>query len=279
MPGRRGLAYWLLAGFFALFVLFLYGPTLTILVLSFQGPKGGLTFPMNGVSLHWFGNLFEKQMVGDFAGSFGRSMILGLGVMIVTVVASFSAGLAFRHRFRGSTVLFYLAIASLIVPSILISLGIGLLYRVLGWETAWYSSGFGSHLTWTLPFGLLIMFAVFNRFDRRYEEAARDLGATPWQTIRFVVLPILLPSLVGVGLFGFTLSYDEFARRLYTAGTFNTLPLEIYGMTTNVTTPVLYALGTVTTGVSFLAIGLALGVFTILRRRQQRHGSDAGRAA
>ena len=69
MNGRRGPAYWLLAGFFALFVLFLYGPTLTILVLSFQGPQGGLTFPMNGVSVHWFKNLFEKQMVGDFAGS------------------------------------------------------------------------------------------------------------------------------------------------------------------------------------------------------------------
>ena len=50
-------------------MLFLYGPTLTILILSFQGPTGGLTFPMNGVSLHWFGNLFEKQAVGDFGGS------------------------------------------------------------------------------------------------------------------------------------------------------------------------------------------------------------------
>ena len=159
-------------------MLFLYGPTLTILILSFQGPSGGLTFPMRGVSLHWFGNLFEKQMVGDFAGSFQRSIVLGLVTMVVTVVVSFSAGLAFRTRFRGSSVVFYLAIASLIVPSILISLGIGLLFRVLGIDTAWYSSAFGAHLTWTLPFGLLIMFAVFNRFDRRYEEAARDLGAT-----------------------------------------------------------------------------------------------------
>ena len=99
MNGRRGPAYWLLAGFFALFVLFLYGPTLTILVLSFQGPSGGLTFPMNGVSVHWFKNLFEKQMVGDFAGSLQRSMILGVAAMLVTVVASFSAGLAFRSRF------------------------------------------------------------------------------------------------------------------------------------------------------------------------------------
>lgn len=277
--GKRGRAFWLLATFFALFVLFLYGPTITIVMLSFQGPSGGLTFPMNGVSVHWFKNLFEKQMVGDFSGSFQRSMILGVATMIVTVVVSFSAGLAFRKRFFGAGAIFYLAIASLIVPSILISLGIGLLFRVLDLDAAWYSSAFGAHLTWTLPFGLLIMFAVFNRFDRRYEEAARDLGATPWQTIRHVIVPILLPSLIGVGLFGFTLSYDEFARSLYTAGTFNTLPLEIYGMTTNVTTPVLYALGTVTTGLSFLVIALALVSNVIINRRRARFGSDAGKAA
>ncbi|HSI02180.1 MAG TPA: ABC transporter permease [Reyranella sp.] len=276
---RKGPAFWLLTAFFALFVLFLYGPTITIVILSFQGPSGGLTFPMRGLSLHWFANLFEKQMVGDFAGSFERSIVLGLATMVVTLLASFSAGLAFRKRFRGATAIFYLAIASLIVPSILISLGIGLLFRVLGIDSAWYSSAFGAHLTWTLPFGLLIMFAVFNRFDRRYEEVARDLGATSWQTVKHVIVPILLPSLIGVGLFGFTLSYDEFARSLYTSGTFNTLPLEIYGMTTNVTTPVLYALGTVTTGLSFLVIALALVSTIIVRRRRERLGSDAGKAA
>jgi putative spermidine/putrescine transport system permease protein len=277
--GKRGPAFWLLAAFFTLFVLFLYGPTLTILVLSFQGPEGTLTFPMRGLSLHWFYNLFQTQLVGDIAGALKRSLVLGVVVMIVTMVVSFSAGLAFRNRFRGSTILFYLAIASLIVPSILISLGIGLLFRVLDLDPAWYTSAFGAHLTWTLPFGLLIMLAVFNRFDRRYEEAARDLGATPWQTIRHVVIPIVLPSLIGVGLFGFTLSYDEFARSLYTSGTFNTLPLEIYGMTTNITTPVLYALGTVTTAVSFLVIAIALISFAWIRRRRERHGSDAGKAA
>ena len=159
--GRRGPGFWLLAGFFALFVLFLYGPTITILVLSFQGPTGGLTFPMQGVSVHWFGNLFEKQMVGDFAGSFERSMILGVLAMLVTVVASFSAGLAFRTRFRGSALIFYLAIASLIVPSVLVSLGIGLLFRVVGWDPAWYSSAFGAHLTWTLPSGPVTSFNVY----------------------------------------------------------------------------------------------------------------------
>jgi putative spermidine/putrescine transport system permease protein len=268
---RRGAGFWILTAFFALFVLFLYGPLTTIFILSFQGPNGGLTFPMNGSSFHWFNNLlFEQQAVGDFGGAFSRSLMLGLMTMAATVVVSLLAGLAFRRRFIGAGPLFYLAIASLIVPSILISLGIGLAFQVFGLEPAWYSSGFGAHLTWTLPFGLLIMFAVFNRFNPAYEEAARDLGATPWQTFAHVVLPIILPSLVGVGLFGFTLSYDEFARTLMTAGTFNTLPLEIYGMTTNVTTPVLYALGTVTTLFSMSVIIIALAAIAVLRLRRAR---------
>jgi putative spermidine/putrescine transport system permease protein len=267
---RRGLGFYVLAAFFTLFVLFLYGPLTTIFILSFQGPAGGLTFPMNGVSLHWFRNLMETQAVGDFGGSFTRSFLLGLMVMVTTVVISLLAGMAFRRPFWGATPLFYTAIASLIVPSILVSLGIGLLFQVLGLEPVWYSSAFGAHLTWTLPFGLLIMFAVFNRFNPAYEEAARDLGATSWQTFRHVVLPLILPSLIGVGLFGFTLSYDEFARTLMAAGSFNTLPLEIYGMTTNVTTPVLYALGTVTTLFSAAIILLALAAIYFSQRAARR---------
>ncbi|MDB5369864.1 MAG: transporter permease [Roseomonas sp.] len=276
MPGR--LARFLLTGLFALFLLFLYGPTLTIAVLSFQGPDGGLTFPMNGVSLHWFGQLFATQAVGDIGAALKRSLALAAMVTATTVVVSLAAGMAFRRRFPGATVLFYLTLASLIVPSILVSLGIGLLFNLMEWEPAWYSSAYGAQLTWILPFGLLIMFAVFNRFDRAWEEAARDMGATPWQEFVHVVLPIIAPSVVGIALFGFTLSFDEFARTLMTAGNGNTLPLEILGMTTTVTTPVLYALGTASTALSFVVIGCAILGMRGLRpvgRLRPPHGPEA----
>ncbi|MFQ1701281.1 ABC transporter permease [Loktanella agnita] len=273
----RPRSFYGLAVFFGLFLLFLYGPTLTIGILSFQGPGGGLTFPMQGVSLHWFYDLFQQQAVGDIWGSFRRSFVLGLMVMVVTVVVSVMGGLAFRRRFPGSNILFYLIITSLVIPSILVSLGVGLIFSQSGLPVHWATSGFGSQLTWTLPFGLLIMFAVFNRFDKSYEEAARDLGATPWQTLRHVVIPIIAPSLIGVALFGFTLSYDEFARTLLTAGSYNTLPLEIFGMTTNVTTPVLYALGTLTTLFSLLIIGAFLFITWWSTRRKAKRGSDAGK--
>lgn len=273
----RPRSFYILSAFFALFILFLYGPTITIGILSFQGEGGGLTFPMRGVSLYWFYDLFEQQAVGDIWGSFRRSFALGLMVMVVTVVVSVMGGLAFRRKFPGSNILFYLIITSLVIPSILISLGVGLLFSQSGLNVHWSTSGFGAQLTWTLPFGLLIMFAVFNRFDKSYEEAARDLGATPWQTLRHVVLPIIAPSLIGVALFGFTLSYDEFARTLLTSGSYNTLPLEIYGMTTNVTSPVLYALGTLTTVFSLIIIGAFLCVALIANKRRARQGSDAGK--
>jgi putative spermidine/putrescine transport system permease protein len=280
-------SFYLLATLFGLFVLFLYGPMVTILILSFQGPGGGLTFPMNGVSVHWFEKLWEGLGVVDIWAAFRRSLRLGLVVMVLTIVLSLSAGLAYRKPFRGSNLLFYVVVASLIVPSIVVSLGIGLEFRLIddavklmaetfGWTyvtenytTAMdiYSSGLGAQLTWTLPFGLLITFAIFNRFDRRYEEAARDLGATPWQSFAHVVLPIIAPSVIGIGLFGFTLSWDEVARSSQAMGDLNTLPLELEGLTTTVTNPQIYALGTVTTGVSFLVIFSALGLMRALRRR------------
>jgi putative spermidine/putrescine transport system permease protein len=258
-------------------VLFLYGPIATIVVLSVQGPAGGLVFPLHGISLYWFSDLFRPQSIGDIWGSFDRSLKLGLIVLVLTVVCSFFAGLGFRRRFAGGTLLFYVVVAGLIMPSVVVSLGIGSMFELMGWERNWFSSALGAHLTWTLPFGLLIMFAVFNRFNPAYEEAARDLGATGYQTIRHVVLPIVAPSLIGVALFGFTLSYDELARTSQSVGALNTLPLELQAMQTNATTPVIYALGTLTTALSFAVISICLITVLLLQWRRARHGSDAGK--
>lgn len=283
----RPASFWLLALFFCAFVLFLYGPMFAIFVLSFQGPEGGLTFPLRGVSLHWFHQLWEGIGTVDIGAAFRRSLALGSVVMVLTVALSLAAGLAYRKRLPGGTALFYVVVASLIMPSIVVSLGIGLMFRLLdgalhGWLEAHapslaegfvstlglFSSGLGAQLTWTLPFGLLIMFAVFNRFNPAYEEAARDLGATPRQSLVHVVLPLIGPSLVGIGMFGFTLSWDEIARSSQAMGDLNTLPLELQGLTTTVTTPVIYALGTVTTVISFVVVGTTLAIVWVWRRRR-----------
>jgi putative spermidine/putrescine transport system permease protein len=286
---KRPAGFWGLLAVFAAFVLFLYGPMITIFILIFQGPDGGLTFPLRGISLHWFYKLAEGLGVVDIGAAFKRSLFLGSVVMALTMLMSVLAGLAFRKKLRGGDALFYVTVASLIMPSIIVSLGIGLQFRLMdtgikSFLEAWgmsdtlegfgtslglFTSAMGAHLTWTLPFGLLIMFAVFNRFNPAYEEAAQDLGATPWQTFKHVVFPLIAPSVVGVGMFGFTLSWDEIARTSQAIGDVNTLPLELQGLTTTVTNPAIYALGSVTTLISFVVIGVALSTSAWLRRRRR----------
>lgn len=270
MNKKKPLSYYLLAGFFGLFVLFLYGPMSAVFLLSLQGPDGSLTFPMKGFSFMWMQSVFEEQRVGNFVDAFWRSLWLGLIVMVLTVIFSVMSGMAFRSRFKGSNVIFYLTISSLIVPSILISLGIAVVFSLAGFTNAWYTSALGAHLTWTIPFAFLIMLGIFGRFNPAYEEASRDLGATDVKTFWQIVFPLIASSVIGVAFLSFTLSYDEFTRTSLASGDTNTLPLEIFGMTTNVTSPALYALGTLTTLFSFVLIGVALFVIQTLANRQSK---------
>jgi putative spermidine/putrescine transport system permease protein len=242
---------------------------IAMFVLSFQGPRGGTSFPMRGFSLHWYNKLIEPSMVGDMQGALGRSLILAIIVMIITALFSTMLAMAFRKRFWGSEVLFYTIMAGLMVPGILLSLGLATLMKQMGIPTAWWSSGLGVHVVWTLPFGFLVMMAVFNRFDSLLEEAARDMGANEWTVFKEITLPLISPGIVAAGLFGFTLSYDEFARTTLLSGEFNTLPLDINASMTQRIRPTLFALGTASTVFSISLIALFVVVYMIIYRRSR----------
>ncbi|MFO1351013.1 MAG: ABC transporter permease [Gammaproteobacteria bacterium] len=257
----------LFGGYYGLFLLFIYGPMFAMFILSFQGPKGGTSFPMQGVSLYWWQKLLEPSTVGDLRGALLRSLILAVVVMVITALFSTMLAMAFRKPFFGSGLLFYTVMTGIMVPGILLSLGLATLLKQIGIPPAWWSTGLGVHVVWTLPFGFLVMMAVFNRFDGRLEEAARDMGASEWTVFKEVTLPLITPGIVAAGLFGFTLSYDEFARTTLLAGEHNTLPLDINASMTQRVRPTLFALGTASTLVSLLMIGLFLGIYTLLYRR------------
>lgn len=272
----RPKSFYFLGAFFVLFLAFIYGPMIAIYILSFQGKTGGMSFPMVGFSTHWFEVLAQGrggEGVGDVPAAFQRSMRLAFFVALFTVTISVSAGLGFRRKFPGSTFLFYLTVSSMVMPSIFVGFGIALGFNLLGFSPYWATSGILSQLTWTLPFGLLIMFIVMGRFNPAYEEAATDLGATSRQRLFEVIIPILLPGIIGIAMAGFTGSYDEFARTGLNIGSANTLPMEIAALTQMATTPVLFAIGTVTTVLSFtLILGTLLLTGRMVRRRQVRIG-------
>ena len=268
ISASRPWTFYVLASLFGAYLLFLYGPMCVIYLLSFQGENGGVTFPMVGHSTVWFQEIVKPGQMANIPVSFGRSVSLAAVVSCITVVFAVAAGLGFRRKFPGSGVVFYIAVASLVMPGLLVGFGIGLTFRFLGLNTSMFSSALGAQLTWTLPFGMFAMFAVVNRFNRSWEEAAADLGATSWQRLRHVTLPILLPGILGVAMGAFTLSYDEYARTTLTIGPLNTLPLELYALISSATSPTLFAIGTVTTVTSFTIIALTLVlVFRMQRRR------------
>ena len=257
----------LFSGYYGLFLIFIYGPMIAMFILSFQGRRGGTSFPMRGASFYWWQKLIEPSTVGYMQGALLRSLILALIVMVITAVFSTMLAMAFRKRFIGSNLLFYTVMSGLMVPGILLSLGLATLLRQIGMPAAWWSSGLGVHVVWTLPFGFLVMMAVFNRFDTSLEEAARDMGADEWMVFKEVTFPLILPGVVAAGLFGFTLSYDEFARTTLLAGEFNTLPLDINASMTQRIRPTLFALGTASTLFSLLMIALFLAIYSVLYRR------------
>ena len=263
---------WIKTGFSAYyitFIVFIYGPMIAMFVLSFQGRRGGTSFPLRGVSVYWWQKLIEPSTVGDLQGAMGRSIMLALIVMVITALFSTMLAMAFRKRFFGSGVLFYMVMSGLMVPGILLSLGLASLLKQIGISPNWWSSALGVHVVWTLPFGFLVMMAVFNRFDSSLEEAARDMGADEWTVFKEVTLPLILPGIVAAGLFGFTLSYDEFARTTLLSGEYNTLPLDINASMTQRIRPTLFALGTASTIFSIMMIGLFLMIYTALYRRSR----------
>ncbi len=255
--------------YYVLFIVFIFGPMIAMFTLSFQGRRGGTSFPMRGFSIYWWEKLLEPSSIGDLQGALARSLILALVVMAITALFSTMLAMAFRQKFRGSNLLFYTVMLGLMVPGVLLSLGLATLMRQIGIPAAWWSSGLGVHVVWTLPFGFLVMMAVFNRFDSRLEEAARDMGAGEWTVFREITLPLILPGIVAAGLFGFTLSYDEFARTTLLSGEYNTLPLDINASMTQRIRPTLFALGTASTLFSLCLIGLFIVVYTILYRRSR----------
>lgn len=268
ISASRPWTFYALGGLFCAYLLFLYGPMCVIYLLSFQGENGGVTFPMVGHSTVWFQEIMKPGQMANIPVAFGRSVSLAAVVSCITVVFAVAAGLGFRRRFPGSGIVFYIAIASLVMPGLLVGFGIGLMFRFLGLDTGLFTSALGAQLTWTLPFGMFAMFAVVNRFNRAWEEAAADLGASAWQRLRYVTLPILLPGILGVAMGAFTLSYDEYARTTLTIGPLNTLPLELYALISSATSPTLFAIGTLTTAASFTIIAVTLIlVFRMQRRR------------
>jgi len=256
----------ILAVYLGLFLLFLYGPFIVLAILSFQtGPEGGPQFPIVEWSTYWYRHLLGLTPPSRIAPlpineAMARSLALAFMTMVVSTVLGTAAAQAFRKRFRGSGIVFYLIVLGMMVPGVLVGLGVALLANFLGIERHWFSTAFVLHVVYTFPFAFLVMLAIFNRFDQSVEEASWSLGVSPVKTFRKVTFPMIFPGVLSAMLFAFTLSYDEFSRTLFASGRDLTLPLAIYGTFSVEIHPNVFAFGVLTTLFSFAL----LAVYAIL---------------
>lgn len=276
---------WIFFVYIGFILVVMYFPFIIMAILSFQGPRGGHTFPLRGTSTIWYWKLFhpgeltEYSDVGEFLGNYlaalERSLLLALITLIISTVFAMMAAQAFRRRFRGSNTVFYIWLLGIIVPGITVSLGMALVVQSLDIVPYWLTTGLAVHVIWTLPFSLIVFLMFFNRFDSSLEDAALTLGATRWQTFRYVTLPLMQPAVLTSMLFAFTLSLDEFQRSLLVTGNEQTLPLMVMASVTTRITPTLYALGTLTTLLSFALVAGYLILMTISLRKSRRISEKA----
>jgi putative spermidine/putrescine transport system permease protein len=267
---------WLLGGYTAAFVVFLYAPFVVLAILSFQtGPEGGPQFPIVDWSTYWYRHLFGLTPPSRIAplpieSALIRSLTLAFMTMIVSTVLGVMTAQAFRTKFKGAGVVFYLIILGMMVPGVLIGLGMALLANGFGLDRHWWSTAFALHVVYTFPFAFLVMLAIFNRFDVSVEEASWSLGVSPARTFRKVTFPLIFPGVLSAMLFAFTLSYDEFARTLFTSGRELTLPLAIYGTFSVEIHPNIFAFGVLTTLFSFALLAVYAILMSLSVRRARR---------
>ncbi len=280
-PRRTDWSKWILGVYFFLFLGFLYLPMILMGVLSFQGNFGALTWPFRGpVSLHWWSSLFDSSVIGSHADDIstaGRnSLWVSLAAGAIVAFLSFTLSVAFRRNFRGSSVAFYLILLALMTPGFLLAVGTQLFWSFMDQPTSIWKTSLGANVIWGIPFGFLVMLAVWNRYDDSVEEAARDLGANKTRTFREVTLPLVWTGIFGSFLFGATLTWNDYDRSiLFQISSTDTLPLTIGGLTfTGAIRPDLYALGTATTVASILVVLTFLVVASLVIKLR---GGGAGR--
>lgn len=275
MRKRRDWAKWGLGTYFAAFLVFLYAPIILMGVLSFQGYFGAITFPFRGpLSLRWWRLLFDPSQFGSHANEIRTaatgSLWISLTAGAIVAFIAFTLSMAFRQRwrFKSDAAFFYVVMLALMTPGFLLAVGTQLFWKYLDEPTSIWHTALGANIVWGIPFGFLVMLAVWNRYDRRIEEAAHDLGANSRRTFREVTLPLVWTGIFGCFLFGFTLTWNDYDRSvLFQREATQTLPLEIGGLTfTTAIRPDLYALGMLTTLVTLIAVGIVLLVAALRLR-------------
>ena len=219
---------------------FLYLPLIVVVIFSFNDSK--LNAEWVGFTTAWYAKLFSNQ---EMLAAATNSLIIAVVAAGLATVLGTMAGIA-MHRFR-SRLLPIMVLTPIAMPEILLGVSLLIFFiSTFGEESLSLATVIIAHTTFCIGFVAIIVRARLAGMDESVFEAARDLGATPWQTFRLVTLPLIKPGVIAGALMAFTLSIDDFVITFFTAGAgVPTLPLTIYTMIKVAVTPEVNALSTI----------------------------------
>jgi spermidine/putrescine transport system permease protein len=226
--------------------LFLYAPLLVLIVFSFNDSRRNIVW--RGFTTEWYGKVFNN---GSLMAALGNSLTIAFLATVVSVVlGTLAAVWLWRFRFPGKAGIEGTMALPIVVPEICLGVAFLVFFAQVGWpnDLAWpmsLSNIVAAHITFCFPFVALVVRARLASFNREQEEAARDLGASEWQSFRDVLLPHIKPGIVAGALLSFTLSLDDFVITFFTSGpTTITFPVKVYSMVRFSVTPEVNAVST-----------------------------------
>ena len=256
----------LLAAISALLYLFLYAPIAVVVVFSFNAARHGSVW--RGFTWSWYDKLFHDPLV--WAASKNTLILALVSTLIATVLgAMLGVGLN-RYWFPGKRMFQWFLYLPVVIPDVVMAVAMMLFYGLIRDATGLFELGMTTmivaHVTFQIPFVALVVRSRLIGLDPALEEAAQDLGASPWRTFWHITFPLITPGILAGGMLAFTLSLDDFVVSFFTTGPgATTLPILIYSSVKRGITPDINALSTMMILVSMIATILV----TLLERSRK----------
>ncbi|TAG31155.1 MAG: ABC transporter permease [Verrucomicrobia bacterium] len=255
-PSGLRVLNWGLAAWTVAVLIFLYVPIAVLIGFSFNTSK--LNISWEGFTLGWYGDLFSHR---PLVSTFKNSLVIALfSTVFAVVLGTAGAWLLHRYRYRFARPLQTLICIPMVMPEIVMGISLLVFFSAAQMELG-FVTVIIAHTTFCFPFVLLAVQARLQGLDPSLEEAALDLGATPWRAFWLVIVPCLRPAVVSGALMAFTLSMDELIISIFTTDPASrTLPMQLFGMAKVGLNPMLNALSAifVVTTIAFVLFGAHL---------------------
>lgn len=248
----------MLIGYACLFYLFLYGPIVFLIALSFNDSTL-VGLPFRGFTTHWYAVVLGTPAL---MRAVANSIELGIVSASISTGIALMMAIGFRRDFPLKGLVMKLLLLPIVIPGIVGGVLLTVFFGYMGVENGLWTTVLAAHITWTLPFAFLTLFPRLHKFDRSLEEAAMDLGATPPMVFRRILLPLIRPGIISTVLFAFTLSFDEFIRTLFVIGDKSTIPVYLWNLISSEMPAFLPAIGVV---IMLISVAVSLVGFVAAR--------------